>query len=370
MANVDPYKALGVERSASAEEIKKAYRKLARQHHPDNSGGDERKFKEIQGAYDILSDPEKKKTFDRGGFQMPGGPDANFSMSDLADLLGGVFGGRIPGGMPGGGGRRQPIAARGRDVESQTRISFEQSIRGTELSLPVPSHDPCPDCRGTGGRPGSAMTTCPECSGQGVIIQRDGLFSTQTPCPRCHGAGRVPKEPCTTCRGTGLRPGGGKVRVKVPAGIRDGARIRVAGRGEPGSGSGPAGDLFVVIHVDPSPVFARKGDALEVDVPINVAEALQGGEIRVPTLDGTKLLRLAPGTKHGSVQRLKGQGAPRTGGGRGDLHYRVMIDVPKELTEEQRQLVKELAATFTEDPRASLLARAAKETNAAVGADG
>jgi molecular chaperone DnaJ len=364
MAAADPYKTLGVERSASADEIKKAYRKLARQYHPDSNPDDpkaEERFKEIQGAYDILSDPQKKQTYDRGGFPVPGmGADANFSMADLADLLGNVFGGRIPG--AGGGGRRQPIAARGRDLETQARISFDQSIDGTEIQLPVPSQDPCPDCRGTGGRPGSSMTTCPECSGQGVVIQSDGLFSTQTPCPRCRGVGRVPKDPCATCRGSGRRPGGSTLRVKVPAGIRDGGRIRVPNKGEPGVGGGPRGDLYVVVHVAPSAVFHRKGENLEIELPITVPEALRGAEVRVPTLDGTKLLRVAPGTRHGSVMRLKGEGPPKSGGGRGDLHYRIAIDIPKDLTDEQRRAVDELAEVLDADPRADLLQRAAART--------
>jgi molecular chaperone DnaJ len=359
MAVADPYKTLGVQRSASADDIKKAYRTLARQFHPDNNPDDpkaEDRFKEIQGAYDILNDPQKKQTFDRGGFQVPGmGADANFSMSDLADMLGGVFGGRIPGA---GGGRRQPVATRGRDLETQARITFDQSIDGTEIQLPVPSQDQCPDCRGSGGRPGSSMTSCPECSGQGVVIQSDGLFSTQTPCPRCRGAGRVPKEPCATCRGTGRRPGGSTLRVKVPAGIRDGGRIRVAGKGEPGVGGGPRGDLYVVVHVSASDVFQRKGEHLEVELPITVPEALLGAEVRVPTLDGTKLLRVAAGTRHGSVLRLKGEGPPKAGGLRGDLHFRIVIDLPATLTGEQRRLVEELAVQLSDDPRAELLQRA------------
>lgn len=364
MAVADPYKTLGVDRSASAEEIKKAYRKLARQYHPDNNNGDaaaEDRFKEVQGAYDILSDPQKKQTYDRGGFQVPGmGADANFSMSDLADLLGNVFGGRIPGA---GGGRRGPAQARGRDLETQARISFDQSIDGAEISLPVPSQDPCPDCRGSGGRAGSSQVTCPDCSGQGVVIQSDGLFSTQMPCPRCRGVGRVPKDPCPTCRGTGRRPGGSNLRVKIPAGIKDGGRIRVPGKGEPGVGGGPRGDLYVVVHVAPSAVFQRKGNNLEIELPITIVEALRGAEVRVPTLDGTKTLRVAPGTKHGSVLRLRGEGPPKPGGTRGDLHYRLAIELPKELTAEQSRLVDELAETITDDPRADLLRRAGSRTS-------
>ena len=359
MAAADPYKTLGVDRSASPEAIKKAYRALARKHHPDNSGGDEDKFKEIQGAYDILSDPDKKATYDRGGFQVPGmGSAENFSMSDLADILGGVFGGR----MPGAGGRQQrsQVQARGRDLETQARITFDQSIVGTEITLPVPSQDPCPDCRGTGGRPGSSMTTCPECSGQGVVITSDGLFTSQTPCPKCRGVGRVPKDACPTCRGTGRRPGGSTLRVKVPAGIRDGGRIKVAGRGEPGVGGGPRGDLYVVVHVAPSRVFHRKGDHLEIELPITVTEALRGAEVKVPTLDGTKTIRVAPGTKHGTLQRLKGLGPPISGknGDRGDLHYRIAIDIPKDLSDEQKALVDALGASLDYDPRADLMKRA------------
>ncbi len=366
MAAADPYKTLGVERSASPEAIKKAYRQLARKHHPDNTGGDENRFKEIQGAYDILSDPEKKAAFDRGGFQIPGtgGQGVPFDMGDLSDLLGSFLGGRRGGGP---GGRQGPQPARGRDLETQVRISFQQSLDGHEVSLPVPSNDPCPDCRGTGGRPGSSMTTCPECSGQGVVVQSDGLFSTQTPCPKCRGVGRVPKDACPTCRGTGRRPGGSTLRVKVPAGIRDGGRIKVAGRGEPGVGNGPRGDLYVVVHVAPSQVFVRKGDNLEIELPISVSEALLGGEVRVPTLDGTKTLRLAPGTRNGTVQRLKELGPPKSGGQRGDLHYRIAIEIPKELNDEQKTLAAALGASLDQDPRAELLKRAERLRGAPAG---
>lgn len=354
----DPYKTLGIDRSASTEEIKKAHRKLVRKYHPDNNPGDtkaEERFKEIQGAYDILSDADKKAAFDRGGFQMPGGQGVPFDMGGLADMLQDFLGNRGGGAR---GGARGPQPARGRDLETQVRITFDESIHGTEVSLPVPSQDPCPDCQGSGGRRGSPMTTCPDCRGQGVVMQSDGLFTTQQPCPRCHGAGRVPRDPCPTCRGTGRRPGGSTVRAKVPPGIRDGGRIKLAGRGEPGVGGGPRGDLYVVVHVAPSHVFHRKGDNLEIELPVTVTEALLGAEVRVPTLDGTKLLRLAPGTKHGTVQRLKGLGPPKTGGTRGDLHYRVAIELPTALTDEQKQLVEQFAATLAGDPRETLLRRA------------
>lgn len=363
MAVADPYKTLGVDRSASADEIKKAHRKLVRKYHPDSNPGDpdaEERFKEIQGAFDILNDPKKKAAYDRGGFQMPGGGagGAGFDMGNLSDFLQDLVGNRFAG----GGRSRQPQAMPGRDLETQVRISFDESLHGTEVSLPVPSQDPCPDCNGTGGRRGSVQVPCPDCHGQGVVMQSDGLFTTQQPCPRCHGVGRVPKDPCPTCRGTGRRPGGSTLRVKVPAGIRDGGRIRVAGRGEEGVGGGPRGDLYVLVHVAPSHVFHRKGDNLEIELPITVTEALLGGEVRVPTLDGTKVLRIAPGTKHGTVQRLRGEGPPKQGGGRGDLHYRVTVEFPGELTAKQQQLVRELAETIVDDPRAELLKRAERAT--------
>jgi molecular chaperone DnaJ len=361
----DPYKALGISRSATPEEIKKSYRALARKHHPDNNPDDpkaEDKFKEIQGAYDILSDPEKKQAFDRGGFNLPGGQNVPFDMGNLSDMLQDFLSGRR-----GGGGPSRPQAVRGNDLETQARITFAQSINGTEVSLPIPSQDPCPDCRGTGGKPGSAMRPCPDCSGQGVVMQSDGFFNSQVPCPRCHGAGRVPKDACPTCRGTGKRPGGTTLRVKIPAGMKDGGRIRVTGKGDAGAGGGPHGDLYVVVHVTPSRIFHRKGDNLEVELPITVSEALLGGEVRVPTLDGNKTLRLAPGTRHGTVQRLKGLGPPKSNGGpRGDLHYRIAIDVPKELSDEQRQLVEQLAALNGHNPRAELLEKA----TAAMGSNG
>ncbi len=359
-APADPYKTLGVDRSASAEEIKKAHRKLVRQYHPDRNPDDpkaEERFKEIQGAFDILSDEKKKAAYDRGGFQMPGGAGGvPFDMGNLSDFLQDLVGNRFAGG--GGGRQRQPAPVAGGDLETQVRISFDDSIKGTEVSLPVPSQDPCPDCHGSGGRRNSPQVPCPDCSGQGVVMQSDGLFTTQAPCPRCRGVGRVPRDPCPTCRGTGRRPGGSTLRVKVPAGIRDGGRIRVTGRGEQGVGGGPRGDLYVVVHVAPSRVFHRKGDNLEIELPITVTEALAGADVVVPTLDGTKTLRIGPGTKHGSLLRLKGEGPPKSGGARGDLHYRIAIELPKELTVKQQRLVDELAETLVDDPRAELLTRA------------
>ncbi len=288
------------------------------------------------------------------------GADANFSMSDLADLLGNVFGGRIPGA---GGGRRGPAQARGRDLETQARITFDQSIDGAEISLPVPSQDPCPDCRGSGGRAGSSHVTCPDCSGQGVVIQSDGLFSTQMPCPRCRGVGRVPKDPCPTCRGTGRRPGGSNLRVKIPAGIKDGGRIRVPGKASRAWAAARVATSTWWCTWRPRPSSSARATTWRSSSRSRSWRRCAGAEVRVPTLDGTKTLRVAPGTKHGAVLRLRGEGPPKPGGTRGDLHYRLAIELPKELTPEQSRLVDELAETITDDPRADLLRRAGSRTS-------
>ena len=305
----DLYKVLGVSRKASGEEIKKAYRKLARRYHPDRNPDDaaaEEKFKEVQGAYDTLSDPEKRKEYDQGGTFAgfggggPGygpftaGPAGGGSFVDLGDL-GEIFS-MFTGGGGGRGRRGQPRAQRGRDLETEAPLGFRQAIEGAQVRVP-----------GAGGK---------------------------------------------------------TIRANIPAGVRDGARIRLAGKGEPGPNGGPPGDLYVTVRVAPSPVFRRlDGGSLEVTVPITVAEALRGATIEVPTLEGTKKIKVAPGARHGTIQRLRGEGAPKPGGkGRGDIRYRLEIELPRELSEEQRKAVDALAeslnGTNAANPRADLLRKA------------
>jgi molecular chaperone DnaJ len=359
----DFYDTLGVKKGASEDEIKKAYRKLARKYHPDANPGDEsaeERFKEIQEAYSVLSDAEKRKQYDAGG--MFGGSGFRFDPSafrtnvgSFGDILSDLFG---RGGGPGAGPGRQ----RGRDLETEVRLSFQQAIKGTDISVNVPVEAECPTCHGSGAKPGTSPKTCPRCQGRGVEIEGQGMFSISQPCSLCGGRGTVIDDPCPTCGGSGLTHQTKRYRVKIPAGVREGSRIRLAGKGEPGFGGGPPGDLFVVTHVALSPIFKRKGDNLEVEVPLTIAEAVKGGTVEVPTLDGTKKIRVPAGTSDGSVQRLRGEGPEKLSGrGRGDIHYRFRIEVPKSLTAEQQQALDELSKVMNGNPRADLLARAKRE---------
>ncbi|HEV3093649.1 MAG TPA: molecular chaperone DnaJ [Solirubrobacteraceae bacterium] len=375
----DYYKTLGVDKKASPEEIKKAYRKLARRYHPDRNPDDkqaEERFKEISQAHDVLGDPEKRKQYDSGTGPFAaggaGGPgfggfgNFDFDASSMGDILSNLFGRGGGGGAAGGPGgaaagrRTRTRPQRGGDLETEVRLSFDQSVAGAQIPLSVPTAGTCPTCHGTGAKPGTTPKVCPRCEGRGIETQGQGMFSISQPCSQCGGSGTVIEDPCPTCHGVGAVRSVKKFRVNIPAGVREGSRIRIAGKGEAGLRGGPAGDLYVVTHVDPSPVFKRKGDHLEVEVPLSIPEALRGGEVRVPTLEGSKTLRVKPGTRHGAVQRLRGEGPPRLGGkARGDIHYRFTIDVPETLTDEQQQAVEALAQAMNgEDPRARLFSEA------------
>jgi molecular chaperone DnaJ len=354
----DFYNVLGVSREASPEEIKKAYRKLARENHPDRNPDDpkaEDRFKSIQQAYDTLSDPEKRKQYDAGGMfsgfrggQPFGGAGGGGFTSDIGDIFSSVF----------GRGRGQPRSVRGADLETELRLSFDQAVNGTQISVSVPKLDRCPTCHGSGAKPGSSPHVCPRCGGRGIDAQSQGFFSISQPCPQCGGTGEVIEDPCETCGGSGLTRQTKRYRVNIPSGVQDGTRIRLAGKGEAGPRGGPAGDLYVTTRVTPSPVFKQLGDGnLEVTVPITVAEAIQGGTVEVPTLNGTKRIRIPAGTEHGTVQRLRGEGPPRPGGrGRGDIRYRLAIDVPREMSREQKQAVEAMAEAFNgSSPREKLI---------------
>jgi molecular chaperone DnaJ len=358
----DPYKTLGVDRKASDEEIKKAYRKLARQYHPDRNPGDEaaeEHFKDVQEAYSVLSDPEKRKAYDSGGgiFGAGGGFDPGAfrtggGFGGFGDILSDLFGG----GPGRGGAARAP--ERGRDLETEVHISFDQAMEGAQVPVAVPLSAPCPTCHGTGARPGTQPTVCSRCQGRGVEAESQGLFSISQPCRQCGGTGTEIKDPCPTCQGTGRTRQVKRYRVNIPAGVRDGSRVRLAGKGEAGLRGGPTGDLYAITRVGESPIFMRKGDNLEVEVPITIPEAIRGATIEVPTLTGTKRIRVPPGTQHGTVQRLRGEGPPKLGGrGRGDIHYRLMIDVPRSLSREQREIVDELASAIDGNPRERLLSQ-------------
>jgi molecular chaperone DnaJ len=376
MARDDYYKALGVDRKASSEEIKRAYRKLARQYHPDRNRepGAEDRFKRISEAYDTLSDPDKRAQYDRGGSPFGAGSPfggagggagtagAGADFGGFSDILSGIFN---AGGGP-RGQRTRPAAEAGADLETTVSLSFEQALAGAQVPVTVATHSACKTCRGTGARPGTAPVVCPVCQGRGVQSQGQGLFSITRPCDRCAGAGTVIEDPCPTCQGAGRLRELKKYRVNIPAGVRDGSRIRLAGKGEAGLRGGPPGDLFVVCHVPESPVFSRRGDNLEVEIPITVTEALTGADVEVPTLDATKTLRVPAGTRHGTVQRLRGAGPPKLGdSGRGDIHYRFVIEVPQDLTDDQRRAVEELSRVMDGNPRESLLRQAAARKAAA-----
>jgi len=356
----DPYKTLGVAKNASDDEIKKAYRKLARENHPDRNPNDaaaEERFKDIQGAYDILSDPEKRKAYDSGG-GIFGGAGGGFDPGAFRTGFGGV--GDILSDLFGGGGARGGPARpeRGRDLETDVHVSFEQAMEGAQVPVSVPLSAPCPTCHGTGAKPGTSPTICSRCQGRGVEAESQGLFSISQPCRQCGGTGTEIKDPCPTCQGTGRTRQIKKYRVNIPAGVRDGSRVRLSGKGEAGPRNGPPGDLYVVTRVGESPIFTRKGDNLEVDVPITIPEAIRGATIEVPTLTGTKRIRVPPGTQHGTVQRLRGEGPPKLGGrGRGDMRYRLQIDVPSSLSREQSEAVDDLAAVMDGNPRERLLSQ-------------
>ncbi|HSK16912.1 MAG TPA: molecular chaperone DnaJ [Gaiellaceae bacterium] len=363
----DLYEILGVSKSASADEIKKAYRKLARKYHPDANAGDEEaeeRFKEVQGAYDVLSDPEKRKEYDRlgprlfaGGAGGPGGftwtGDAG-DLGDLGDLLGGIFG-RMGGGTA-GRARARSRGQRGADVGVTVNVSFADSLTGLETKIPVELETACSTCKGSGAEPGTSPTICPECRGRGVTSEDEGFFALSRPCPRCGGNGTVIEKPCRTCKGSGRERRTKRYTVKIPAGVRDGTQIRLKGKGEAGVGGGPAGDLIVTTRVEPSPLFQRKGADLVIEVPVTYAEAALGAEVEVPTPDGGRIsLKVPAGSQDGKLLRVRGRGAPRlNGGGNGDLLARLRVVVPTKLTKAEREAIEALQKASTRDVRQKL----------------
>jgi molecular chaperone DnaJ len=354
----DHYEVLGIDKKASDEEIKRAYRKLARDYHPDRNPDDpaaEERFKEIGAAYETLKDPEKRKQYDAGGMfggfgrgAGPGGPGGFGPNVGVSDIFSTIF----------GRGRGGPEPIRGRDLETEIQLSFQQAMEGTQIPVTVPKQSTCKTCGGDGAAPGTKPITCPRCEGRGVDSQSQGFFSISQPCPQCGGRGQIVESPCPDCRGSGLTLQRKRYRVNVPAGVKDGTRIRLAGKGEDGPLGGPAGDLYVTTRVAASPIFERRVDGnLEVDVPITLAEAIGGANIEVPTLHGTKRIRVAPGTQHGTIQRLRGEGPPKPNSrDRGDIRYRLDIQIPKELDQKQREALDELSRSLDgSDPRARIL---------------
>ncbi|URN12543.1 molecular chaperone DnaJ [Streptomyces radiopugnans] len=382
----DYYKVLGVPKDATEAEIKKAYRKLAREFHPDANKGDaraEERFKEVSEAHDVLGDPKRRKEYDEaralfgaGGFRTgpgAGGPGGfNF---DLGDLFGGAQGGSpgaggfggglgdVFGGLFGRGGgagtRTQP--RRGQDVESEVTLSFTEAVDGATVPLRMSSSAACKACAGTGDRNGTPRV-CPTCVGTGQVSRGGGGgFSLTDPCVDCRGRGLIAQDPCEVCKGSGRATSSRTMQVRIPAGVSDGQRIRLRGKGAPGERGGPNGDLYVVVHVEPHPVFGRKGDNLTVTVPVTFTEAALGGEIKVPTLGGPPVtLRLPYGTPSGRTMRARGKGAVRKDGTRGDLLVTIEVTVPRELSDKARDLLESYRdATAGEDPRAALF-KAAK----------
>jgi molecular chaperone DnaJ len=342
------YEALGVSKTASPDEIKKAYRKLVRECHPDRNPGDkeaEDRFKEVQAAYDVLSDPEKRKQYDafgsadgRRGRPGPGG--GGFDFGDLGDLFGG-FGGL--GDIFGGGRQQRPASARGANIEAQVNLSFEDALRGLETRIPVDLEAACRECGGSGSEAGTSPKVCPECRGRGVTVESQGMFGLSHACPRCGGTGTVIENPCRRCGGSGRERRTKQYTVKIPPGVKDGTRIRLKGKGEAGFGGGPPGDLYVVTRVGESPLYSRRGDDLVVDVPVTFADAALGAEVEVPTPEGRVSLKVPAGSESGKLLRIKGRGAPRLkGAGRGDVLARLKIAVPKKPNKKERELLEQL----------------------------
>ncbi|WP_430434607.1 molecular chaperone DnaJ [Methyloversatilis sp.] len=348
MAKKDFYDILGVNRDASDDEIKKAYRKLAMKYHPDrnpDSKEAEDKFKEAKEAYEILSDGQKRAAYDQYGHagvnpNMGGGAGGGQGFGGFGDAFGDIFG-EIFGNQGGRGGGRSGVY-RGADLRYNLEVSLEEAARGTDTRIRIPTMDDCGTCGGTGAKPGTKPVTCTTCNGVGQVRMQQGFFSIQQTCPKCHGTGKMVKDPCNDCHGAGRVKGSKTLQVKIPAGIDEGDRIRLAGEGERGQGGGPAGDLYVQIHIKPHTVFQREGDDLHCEMPIGFATAALGGEIEIPTLDGAAKIKIPAETQSGKVFRLRGKGIKGVRSSYpGDLMCHVVVETPVNLTARQRELLKE-----------------------------
>ena len=356
-AKRDYYELLGIGRSASADEIKKAYRKLAMKYHPDRNPDDkaaEQNFKDVSEAYEILSDSSKRQQYDRFGHDGlkstfgPGGFDFSRDFThgaDLQDILGSIFG---EAGSPfadffGGGRRRSSTGPeRGSDLRFELEIDLEEAAFGSERKVSLPVQDECGECRGSGVARGSRRETCKHCGGRGAVLSGGGFFQIRQTCPVCSGSGTIIRNPCTSCQGTGRVKARRRLTLKIPRGVETGSRLRLAGKGEGGRREGPAGDLYVVLHVREHPLFERHGDDIACEVPVPFEIHVLGGEIQVPTIDGYAKLKLSPGTENGKVFRMRGKGMPNVEGyGRGDMHVRVVPEIPDKIGSKQKKILKE-----------------------------
>jgi molecular chaperone DnaJ len=365
MEKVDLYKALEVSKEASQDEIRRSYRRLARNYHPDANPGDrqaEERFKEIQHAYDVLSKPDKRREYDEGPRTFFGsrgakqGRPGSADFEDISDLLGG-FGnlGDIFGRAT---NATQRTPAKGENITVNVRLSFKDALNGVTTRVGVPVEEACSECRGTGAAPGTMPLTCPECGGRGLQSRDQGFFALSTPCSRCGGEGRIIEKPCSVCGGNGRVRRSRQVKVRIPAGARDGMKVRIPGRGSAGRRGGPAGDLYVVTRVEEHSVFRRRGDDFVVEVPVSFVEAVLGAQIEVPRPGGgTVRVKLPAGTQDGKQFKVRGAGAPRTkknGAEKGDLIVRVGVVVPKKLKRREREILEALAEERDEDVREDL----------------
>lgn len=364
----DFYKVLGVSKEASQDEIKRAYRKLAQQLHPDanpDNPSSEDRFKDVSEAYATLSNEEHRTEYDQvrrmvdsGGFQGfggagPAGGGQQFRVEDLGDLLGGAGGLGDLFGFGGGGGRTGP--RRGADSQAQLHLSFEDAFHGVTTSIVVEGESTCRHCGGSGGEPGTPVEVCPTCRGAGTVAQSQGFFSIQQPCPQCRGNGKLIEQPCTTCRGRGTEARSRTIKVKIPPGVDDGSAIRLRGSGEPGRRGGPAGDLIVGLHVDRHPIFRRKERNLLLRLPVTFTEAALGTAVDIPTLNGPVKLKVPAGTRSGKTFRVRGMGVPRVRGKAGDLLVTVEVAVPQKLPRAAKKMLEQYAEEYEqESPRAHL----------------